>query len=82
MTFLDHRLVLGDSLTGAFFEHLLKEPGTQHDVQKLLWQKVNEKFREAINEALKHVRDLEATIGIDISDITAKEAAKKDWIGR
>ncbi|MBW4590609.1 BREX-1 system adenine-specific DNA-methyltransferase PglX [Aetokthonos hydrillicola Thurmond2011] len=79
LTFLDHRLVLGDSLTGAFFffEDLLKEPGTQDTVQKLVWQDVNQEFRKAINEALKDVRDLEATIGIDISDMAVKEAAKK-----
>ncbi|MBD2694251.1 hypothetical protein [Anabaena catenula] len=77
LTFLDHRLVVGDSLTGPFFEHLLKEPGTQHDVQKLLWQNVNQQFKQAINEALKHIRDLEATIGIDISDLIFKQAAKQ-----
>lgn len=76
LTFLDHRLVVGDSLTGPFFEHLLKEPGSQDDVQKLIWQGVNQQFRNAINEALKHVRDLEATIGVNISEIQAKEAAK------
>jgi len=76
LTFLDHRLVLGDSLTGPFFEHLLKEPGSQDDVQKLIWQGVNQQFRNAIDEALKHVRDLEATIGVNISEIQAKEAAK------
>ncbi len=76
LTFLDHRLVLGDSLTGPFFEHLLKEPGSQDDVQKLIWQGVNQQFRDAISDALKHVRDLEATIGVNISEIQAKEAAK------
>ncbi|MFB2833019.1 N-6 DNA methylase [Floridanema evergladense] len=76
LTFLDHRLVVGDSLTGPFFEHLLKEPGSQDDVQKLIWQGVNQQFRNAITEALKHVRDLEATIGVNISEIQAKEAAK------
>jgi len=76
LTFLDHRLVVGDSLTGPFFEHLLKEPGSQDDVQKLIWQGVNQQFRNATNEALKHVRDLEATIGVNISEIQAKEAAK------
>lgn len=76
LTFLDHRLVLGDSLTGPFFEHLLKEPGSQDDVQKLIWQGVNQQFRDAISDALKHVQDLEATIGVNISEIQAKEAAK------
>jgi hypothetical protein len=76
LTFLDHRLVVGDSLTGPFFEHLLKEPGSQDDVQKLIWQGVNQQFRNSINEALKHVQDLEATIGVNISEIQAKEAAK------
>uniref|UniRef100_A0A0C1MWL1 site-specific DNA-methyltransferase (adenine-specific) n=2 Tax=Cyanophyceae TaxID=3028117 RepID=A0A0C1MWL1_9CYAN len=31
LTFLDHRLVLGDSLTGPFFEHLLTYPGGKQD---------------------------------------------------
>jgi len=76
LTFLDHRLVVGDSLTGPFFEHLLKEPGSQDDVQKLIWQGVNQQFKDAISDALKHVQDLEATIGVNISEIQAKEAAK------
>ncbi|MBD2014343.1 hypothetical protein H6F96_10205 [Microcoleus sp. FACHB-53] len=78
LTFLDHRLVLGDSLTGAFFEHLLKEPASGDDVQKLVWQNVNDQFRHALADALRYVRDLEASIGTDISDIEAKEIAKQN----
>ena len=78
LTFLDHRLVVGDSLTGPFFEHLFKEPASGDDVQKLVWQNVNDQFREALAKALRYVRDLEASIGTDISDIAVKEIAKQN----
>ncbi len=76
LTFLDHRLVLGDSLTGAFFSHLLKEPLSQDDVQKLLYQDINQQFRHTMSEALRYVQDLEASVGISLSDLIKKEAAK------
>ncbi|HEY9631561.1 MAG TPA: hypothetical protein V6C84_30080 [Coleofasciculaceae cyanobacterium] len=78
LTFLDHRLVVGDSLTGPFFEHLFKEPASGDDVQKLVWQNVNDQFRDALAKALRYVRDLEASIGTDISDIAVKEIAKQN----
>jgi hypothetical protein len=31
LTFLDHRLICGDSLTGPFFEHLLTFPKSRQD---------------------------------------------------
>jgi hypothetical protein len=77
LTFLDHRLVLGDSLTGAFFSHLLKEPLSQDDVQKLLYQDINQQFRHTMSEALRYVQDLEASVGISLSDLIKKEAAKE-----
>ena len=76
LTFLDHRLVLGDSLTGAFFSHLLKEPLSQDDVQKLLYQDINQQFRHTMSAALRYVQDLEASVGISLSDLIKTEAAK------
>lgn len=76
LTFLDHRLLAGDSLTGPFFEYLFREPVSGDDVQKLLWRDVNDGFRRAIASALTRVRQLEATVGVDVRDIERKAAAK------
>lgn len=78
LTFLDHRLVLGDSLTGPFFEHLFKEPASGDNVQKLIQQDVNKQFRETLTTALRYVRELEASVGTDLSDIEAKQTAKRN----
>lgn len=78
LTFLDHRLVLGDSLTGPFFEHLLKYPGGKQDrVDDVFAINLRQQFKQKMNEALKYARDLEATIGINIADILTKQAAKE-----
>ena len=77
LTFLDHRLVVGDSLTGPFFEHLLTYPGTQQELDPLLYRGIREKFTQAMGNALAHVKSLEASVGINLSDITAKAAAKE-----
>ena len=76
LTFLDHRLVIGDSLTGPFFEHLLKYPGSQQPLRDLFTQGLTEKLTCALGEALQHVRALEATVGVTVADIEAKQAAK------
>lgn len=76
LTFLDHRLVLGDSLTGAFFEHLLKYPGSQDEIDELLYRGIRVQFTEAMADALRHVRDLEASVGVDVAELEAKRAAK------
>ncbi|MBD2358144.1 N-6 DNA methylase [Tolypothrix sp. FACHB-123] len=77
LTFLDHRFVVGDSLTGPFFEHLLKYPGSQEPIDGLFVQGIRQQFTQQMAEALKHIRDLEATVGADISEIEAKQAAKQ-----
>lgn len=77
LTFLDHRLVLGDSLTGAFFEHLLKYPGSQDEIDELLYRGIRVQFTEAMAEALRSVRDLEASVGVDVAELEAKRAAKE-----
>jgi hypothetical protein len=76
LTFLEHRLVCGDSLTGPFFEHLLTYPGTGERIDNLFAQGVTEKLTKVLAEALSHVRDLEATIGKDAADIELKKTAK------
>jgi len=76
LTFLDHRLVLGDSLTGPFFEHLLKFPGTQQPLTDLFTDGLTEKLSAALSSALQHVRDLEATVGSTVAELEAKTVAK------
>ncbi|MBI3920799.1 MAG: hypothetical protein HY318_05215, partial [Armatimonadetes bacterium] len=76
LTFLDHRFMVGDSLTGPFFEHLLKYPGSQKPMEDLFTVGLQKRFTKALREALKHVRDLEVSVGDSVSDVQAKEAAK------
>jgi hypothetical protein len=76
LTFLDHRLVVGDSLTGPFFAHLLTHPGQGEPLETLFTQGVTRRFTQALGEALQHVRDLQASVGVSPTDIAAKQQAK------
>lgn len=77
LTFLDHRLIHGDSLTGPFFDKLGTYPKSGEEVRDLFTQKLTDRLRETLADALSHVEALERTIGKDVADITLKEAAKK-----
>jgi hypothetical protein len=77
LTFLDHRLVLGDSLTGPFFEHLLTYPGDQKPMDDLLAQDLRERYTNALLEALKQVYDLEASVGASLAEMEAKVTARR-----
>lgn len=76
LTFLDHRLVVGNSLTGPFFEHLLTFPGSKRPVSDLFNQGLRARFEQALEAALRHVRDLEVSVGATVAEIAAKQAAK------
>jgi hypothetical protein len=76
LTFLDHRLLFGDSLTGPFFEHLLTYPGSGEQLDGLFVQGLTERLTTTLNEALVHVQTLEASVGKNLSDIEQKRAAK------
>ncbi|MBT4511576.1 MAG: hypothetical protein HOC20_05125 [Chloroflexi bacterium] len=77
MTFLDHRLIRGDSLTGPFFEDLLTFPVSGEPIDDLFAQQINERLRKTLGEALAHVNDLEASVGKDVADLEQKHTAKK-----
>jgi hypothetical protein len=77
LTFLDHRLICGDSLTGAFFENLLTYPKTGKPLDDLFAQELTKKLENTLKAALVHVRDLEASVGKDLADLRQKESAKK-----
>jgi hypothetical protein len=76
LTFLDHRLVLGDSITGPFFHHLLTYPGTKRPVEDLYTQRLPEKFAAALTEAIALVRDIESTLGATIGDVEVKQSMR------
>jgi len=77
LTFVDHRLLCGDSLTGPFFEHLLTYPGSGKPLDPLFSRELSAKLEQVLAEALAQVRDLEASIGKDVADIAAKAVAKQ-----
>jgi hypothetical protein len=77
LTFLNHRLVLGDSLTGPFFDHLLTFPRDRSPLEGLFADGLRQRFRGALTEALLLVKDLEADIGASLPELKKKEALKR-----
>ncbi len=76
LTFLDHRLVLGDSLTGPFFEHLLTYPSDGSPLEGLFADGLRDLLAKTLAEALSHVRELEATVGTSLSEMEIKRVAQ------
>jgi hypothetical protein len=77
LTFLDHRLVCGDSLAGPFFKHLLTYPGSGKRLGDVFAQDLAQRLQACLGDALVHVRDLEATVGKNVADLEQKRAAKE-----
>ena len=77
LTFLDHRLVVGDSLTGPFWDKLLFRPGKPDTpVENLFSQGIYSNLQKALTEALGLVRRLESSVGSDLAELVDKEAVK------
>jgi hypothetical protein len=76
LTFLDHRLVCGDSLTAPFFRHLMTDPLTGKSLEGLFLQRIGSRLTAALAGAVQHVRDLEASVGKDAADLERKRVAK------
>lgn len=77
LTFLDHRLVLGDSLTGPFFEHLLKFPGSQQPLDDMFNLNLRAQLKISLLNALQEVTELNKSVGINLTEITNKQRAKE-----
>lgn len=77
LTFMDHRLICGDSLTGPFFEHLLCFPRGGEQLEDLFGKGLTERLKETLAAALVQVRHLEASVGKDVADLETKRAAKE-----
>jgi hypothetical protein len=76
LTFLNHRLVRGDSITGPFAEHLTTWPRAGTPIEGLFVQQLSARLGERFREALARVGELERTIGTDVADVEQKRAAK------
>lgn len=77
LTFLDHRLLCGDSLTGPFLADLLRYPVSGRPVSSLFTQSFVEHLRRAHSEVLVRVRELEESVGKDVADLEVKRTAKQ-----
>lgn len=78
LTFMDHRLVAGDSLTGPFLEHLATLPGRGEKMSDDLFEQAGAKLLgKRIAESLGYVRALEASVGKDVAEVIEKRVAKE-----
>ncbi len=76
LTFLDHRLVCGDSITGPFFPSLGTMPVGGKALDPLLARDVRVRLSEALDAALHEVQALQATVGTDAADLALKAARR------
>jgi hypothetical protein len=76
LTFLDHRLVHGDSIAGPFFPSLATLPVGGTALDPLLAHDVAARLSEALAGALHEVHALQATVGADAAELALKAAAK------
>jgi hypothetical protein len=77
LTFLDHRLVHGDSISGACFASLAKLPVGGEELDPLLARHVRSRLDDTLLAALREVRVLQATVGADAADVLVKLTAKQ-----
>lgn len=76
LTFLDHRLIVGDSISGPFFRDLSRLPVGGAELDPLLARGVTDQLGRLIGKVMTEVRQLESSIGTSIADVLAKQAAK------
>jgi len=76
LTFLDHRLVAGDSLAGPFFAQLVTFPVGGGELDPLLARDVASRLAASLRAALAEIRALQSTVGRDAADLVLKESAK------
>jgi hypothetical protein len=79
LTFLDHRLVVGDSLTGPFWDKLIMRPGKPDEpVEGIFHQGLTLALQNRLRDALGCVRQLEATVGISLAEVEEKQRMKAE----
>jgi hypothetical protein len=78
LTFLDHRLVCGDSLTGPFVAQLATMPGGAGPMDTALFGPLTERLLAGrMADALTEVSTLQAGVGKDLAEVERKRAAKE-----
>lgn len=78
LTFLDHRLVQGDSLTGPRFSQLIEPPlGLIEGEERKKSDYFHKAVRGALDKAILEISQLDQSIAKDIKDIEQKRAAKR-----
>lgn len=77
LTFLDHRLLPGDSIAGPFFNDLAALPVSGTPLAGVVTFGITERLQAAASKAREQVRTLEASIGRDAADMVLKQAAKQ-----
>ena len=78
LTFLDHRLVHGDSLTGPFWFNLTYYPGKQQQVENLWAQGVQDRLQKRLTSVLQKVGRLQDTLGANPYEIADKQRLKHE----
>jgi hypothetical protein len=79
LTFLDHRFVVGDSLTGPFWDKLTTRPSSPKEpIEGVFHQGLTLSLKNKLADALSCVRHLEATVGISLAEVKEKEAMKAE----
>lgn len=78
LTFLDHRIVVGNSLTGPFWDKLIWSPGSQEPVPKLFYEGLRKNMTNRLADVLFSVRELERSVGVDAADIAHKDELKRE----
>ena len=79
LTFMDHRLVVGDSLTGPFWDNLIMRPSNPDEtIEGVFHQGLTLKLQRSLGEALSLVRHLDETIGTTVSEIEEKQKTKRE----
>lgn len=77
LTFLDHRLLRGNSLTGPFFEDLLTWPVSGQPLADLMFRGLDQSLKQRRTNAVKLVEDLESSVGRDVADLLHKKKLKE-----
>ena len=77
LTFLDHRVVNGDALSGPFFHSLATLPVNGGVLDPLLARGVADRLAAALRLARRLVAALNASIGRDVDDLGSKQAVKQ-----
>lgn len=76
LTFLDHRLIVGDSIAGPFFHDLSRLPVGGGELDPLLARGVSDRLGHLMSQVMREVGQLEASVGTSIADVMAKQRAK------